>query len=775
MNVLGNQVRYASLSLKDLLDAREQYHVHLLNRQNVVGTAVGLYLIRTADAWPDHATPQGAAAGGKGRGARTFANSEVRPYSWPCILVLVDQWAQEEAFGRTIDPQEFIPKTLYLPDGRMVPVCVVQVQPAEAAPAGAPPAVRSGGPIGGGFPLVVHSQGERHVASVGGLVTDGHTVYALTSRHVCGPAGQPVSAALRGREEVVGHASALQLSRLPFTDVYPTFPGRRVFLNVDVGLVEVNDVKDWTSSVYGLDHIGPLADLNEQNLGFQLLDQPVRAFGAATGPLQATIKALFYRYRSVGGYDFVADLLLAPSGAGGQTAAGDSGTIWHLERTGPEVGGTRFDPMAVEWGGQAIAMQGRTFNFALASNLSNVCKLLDVELVYGHQRTATPFWGASGHYSIANLAVGQVTQPDLRALLESHASQLSLSREQLSGGNLRDLLKSLSFIPLADVPDLVWKQTPWTVKGGRDTAANTGPEHPTHYADMDLENAAGTLRAQCLADPLGRVTAPFFQAFYDSIGHHESRERGLLPLRVWQFYDAMVGFAARRDLVGFVAAAGTLAHYVGDACQPLHGSKYADGYQDQAVQGVTSTGRPRSTWPGKGVHSAFETRMIDLHVPELFDLISASLRQSAPAGPSISGGQGAAVATVQLMEDVANVLPPRRLCDTYVRLGGGASQAVLRGLWAEVREDTVTCMTLGVRLLARLWDAAWQAGQPGRLGREALAAVTEAALKARYEDPDFVPSLDLDHIGAVLSGPVPAPKPKAASRRVPRRAASAGP
>jgi hypothetical protein len=42
-----------------------------------------------------------------------------------------------------------------------------------------------------------------------------------------------------------------------------------------------------------------------------------------------------------------------------------------------------------------------------------------------------------------------------------------------------------------------------------------------------------------------------------------------LPFRVWQIYKKMVEFVAAGDVASFVAAGGILAHYVGDACQPL--------------------------------------------------------------------------------------------------------------------------------------------------------------------------------------------------------------
>lgn len=59
---------YAALSLKDLLDARDTYHVHLMEHPNVVATAVGRYRIRKEDSWPD----------GKGPGAHTRVLASVR-------------------------------------------------------------------------------------------------------------------------------------------------------------------------------------------------------------------------------------------------------------------------------------------------------------------------------------------------------------------------------------------------------------------------------------------------------------------------------------------------------------------------------------------------------------------------------------------------------------------------------------------------------------------------------------------------------------------------
>src|SRR4051812_1084422 len=109
---------FASLSLKDLLEARDLYHFHLINKANVVGTAVGRYLMRKNDKASDEKV-----TGAK----RTFENSEVRDYSWPCVLVLVNDWVDEADFGthkQGRHPYDMVPNALYLPDGRRVPVCV---------------------------------------------------------------------------------------------------------------------------------------------------------------------------------------------------------------------------------------------------------------------------------------------------------------------------------------------------------------------------------------------------------------------------------------------------------------------------------------------------------------------------------------------------------------------------------------------------------------------------------------------------------------------------
>lgn len=760
-DVLGVEQRFNSLSVKDLLEARDLYHVHLVHKPNVVGTAVGRYLIRVDDPWPtrrEHQEKKPVPAAKKPE--RRFDNSEVRDYSWPCVIVLVDTWED--------DPDNIVPATLYMPDGRRVPVCKVRVIREQAALSSIPHWVWPEGLFGGGMPLVVDSQHTERIASAGCLVSDGHTIYVLTNRHVCGSPGQPVYTLESGRRVLIGHASNKQLTRRSFEKVYGGFAGRQTWLNLDVGLVEVEDAGAWTSQVYGLGAVGPLADLSEINISLRLVDEPVRAHGAASGTLEGQIKALFYRYRSVGGFEYVADFLIAPlKHAKIHTQPGDSGTIWHLVQTkdGHEV----LRPLAIEWGGQTLADQttGDSENFALATTLSNVCQLLDVELMVEHNIGVAPYWGQMGHYSIGSFACDFVTSDKLTSLMKANRDRISFDAENLDPKEISTAIKDAKndeqgFIPLADVPDLVWKSYIKKVTGGRDTiwgarGRSNGPEHPTHYADIDEVRPSDgkTLRQLCIDDPKN-VDVAVWQKFYTDVGHTEFGKRGLLPFRVWQFFDVMVQAVKDKKLDEFVCAAGLVSHYVGDACQPLHGSMLADGYADQPTtiehtrrdSGETYT---EDSHVGAGVHSAYETNMVDRFAAELVDGLNKALKKP-PKGPKpVDNGHEVAVAVVQLMDRTAKRLPPEKIIKTFLDAGGKKVVATYQALWDEFGDKTIETMVDGSQVLAMIWDSAWSAGGGDAIAASALKAIGKDKLKELYEQTDFVPSVDLDHVAGYLS------------------------
>ena len=783
MSVLDLDYNFAGLSLQDLLEARDLYHWHLLSKPNVVGTAIGYYLIRKEEAWPSK-PGEGRNPPAKKSYARTLFNSEVRDYSWPCILAFVRQWEPRKAFaeGGARKPSEIVPKTLYMPDGRAVPVCVVEVgdeQPVAALPPVDGP--RPSFPLGGGCPIKLEAQGERRSATAGCLVTDGHTTYVLTARHACGESGQVVSSVLREGEERIGVTAGKQLKRLEFSTVYPRFPGGRAYSALDVGLVRVDRVADWTSNTYGLPALGPLADVHEGNLSLRLIDQPVVGYGAASGLLRGSIKALFYRHRSVGGFDYVADFMIAP-GDGVQTRPGDSGMVWHLDvtpniRNHPDlpVSQRTLRPLAMEWGGQVIGDGATTQRFAVATSLSSICRLLDVELVTDVGRGVSGYWGRTGHYSIAALAIEHVHNTKLKKFLRANAAILSFDLGTIAqtgfDKSVGQLSSADSFVPLADVPDEIWKKLSKPKggrTGGRDTTGgamrSNGPEHPNHYADIDAPGPNGkSLLDLCREDPDTHLTPDAWLQFYADMAkmlkaagrgdeakqYTNKLKQGLLPFRLWQFFDAMVGFVQDGDIEGYLTAAGTAAHYVGDASQPLHGSVMADGNHEMESPRID----PETNEPfiyGKGIHSAYETKMVSRYAEELIQQAGTMLSGAAQL-PACKSGAQYARAVIELMHIVAKKLPPQKILDEFEEAGGESKVATLDAMYEKLGKPTSAVLAEGARFLALLWESAWAAGGGAQQAAAGLVALNKADIRKRYIKTNFVPSVTLDEIGDHLT------------------------
>ncbi|MFP3394389.1 hypothetical protein SB782_37060, partial [Brevibacillus sp. SIMBA_076] len=79
-----------------------------------------------------------------------------------------------------------------------------------------------------------------------------------------------------------------------------------------------------------------------------------------------------------------------------------------------------------------------------------------------------------GHYTIATFACEQVTDAKLKKLMVANEDRISFSLQGLGHTAIDTTTvagkKNGGFVPLADVPDLIWKNLPSAVKGGRDTA-----------------------------------------------------------------------------------------------------------------------------------------------------------------------------------------------------------------------------------------------------------------------------------------------------------------
>jgi hypothetical protein len=767
---------FVHLSVRDLLEARDLYHAHLVRHPNVVATAIGRYRIRKGDSWPNSQAKR------HGVGVRMLQNSEIRPYSWPCLLVFVSRWEDPKDFAAR--PGEMVPKTLFMPDGKRIPVCVIEAPRASMTAIEAPRVQFPVNNIGPGHPVIARVQGREYLATIGCLVSDGHKIYALTNRHVTGEPGEDIFSRLAGSDERIGASATKQLTRLPFTALYPTFPGRDTYVNLDIGLIDIDRLDRWTTRVRDIGVPGPMADFSGDYISLSLIGCQVRGRGAAGGDMKGEVHGLFYRYKTLGGFEYVADLLIGPRAAGEHATAkadvspfvtlpGDSGTMWMLEPE-PLRGrseGQELAPLAIQWGRNMLASAeaAEPQAYALATLMSRVCALLEVDPLRAWNVDQTDTWGAMGHFAIA--ARARVALSDrfakLVALIDSNSEIISHSEAVLEQGEFSGMGEA-DFVPLADVPDFYWK--PRIAKQGH---ART-MEGPNHFADMDQQNANGkTLLDLTMDDEF--LDPDKWNAFYESVRDLlsgkaiELRHRGLLPFRVWQIFDAMVGFAAKGDDARFVCAAGVLTHYIGDACQPLHISYLHDGDPLRPVKHVFSKGKREGETElrplGNGVHAAYEDDMVFGNRKAILDALKKTPK--VDASELVDNGFAAAKATISMMRTTFKLMPPADIVQAYVNVGKGG-KAASAALWNEFGTRTKTSMQNGAHLLGLLWESAWRAGG-GESNVSSTKALTEAQAMKIVADANFLPSMTIDVIGSILKRDVANAPAAAPSKKKPRR------
>lgn len=183
---------------------------------------------------------------------------------------------------------------------------------------------------------------------------------------------------------------------------------------------------------------------------------------------------------------------------------------------------------------------------------------------------------------------------------------------------------------------------------------------------------------------------------------------------------------------------------------------YSDGFMDKPV---TVTHHKRDTGEeytsqsnvGAGVHSAYESKMVDRKSTEILEGVQAKLNKMPEKFAPIDDGKDAAKAIVHLMDRAATRLPPKELIQTFIDAGSKANNKAYDALWRRWGDDTVDTIADGARVLAFIWDAAWMTGDGSKIHASQLGAVDTDALQEVYtEDATFVPSLDLDDIDAAL-------------------------
>jgi hypothetical protein len=732
--------KFQSLSVGDLLDARDAYHVHLSRKKNVIGTAVGKYLIRKKGVGPTE--------------PRTLHNSEIRPYSWPCLLVFVEQEVREDQFdGKKLTWEDRLPRRLYLPDGREIPVCVVASRWKQRRP----PPVQwlrfPGGLIGGGYPVLTRVQGEERWATMGCHVSDGRFTYALTNAHVTGGPGEPLATLARGNERQIGVSAEKSLSKKPFGEVYEGLGGKHCLVNLDVGLIEFDELDGTTSRVFGIDGLRGMADVNHDTVSLKLIGCPVRGFGCASGEMRGQILGLFYRYAQAGGYDYVADYLIGPRKIGKSSRAapfapapGDSGTLFVVDDPKRD---DHLKAIALLWGGQRDVPSGGEQPYALATNLSTICRLLDVRLVCDlNAEGVDPYFGAYAHVTLPSLCLDALADGRLRKLMFNNRHRFSMDLPVTGKKDTQGLSKR-DFVLLSDVSDLMWK-----ARGGKFLR---GKEGPNHFADMDQApkdredlNRTGrnrTLLDLCLEDE-ANITPLRWLEFYKEV---QAEQKGALPFRIAQIYDAMRKAVLDGDRARFVGAAGILTHYVFDAVMPLHISYLHHGDPDGPKKTVKQGKKEKEVPIAYNVHDEFDNDMMEYHIEELRERLPELVAEAKdrPLNRRIATARDAAVAAVGLMGNTVKACPPADIVKEYTALLGRPKRERCDILWETYGEAIMGCVAEGAVFCARLWEAAWEnCGGDDQIGD--LTAVDEGDLRELYQDREFLVSLSLDELASAI-------------------------
>jgi hypothetical protein len=720
---------YHSLSVKDLLEARDAYHVFLTRKQNVIGTAIGKYRIRKKGV--SKKTP------------KTLENSEVTNYSWPCVLVFVEEWIPDEKFGKkdSASYTDYIQKRLNLPDGREIPVCVVKAAWQKRGSGTIAQMKYPGSVIGGGYPVMTRVQGEERWATLGGLVSDGRVTYGLTNAHVAGRAGEALFTLVNGNEEEIGISAEKQLQKMPFSEVYEGLPGRHTFVNLDIGLINLDDLHGVTSQIYGLGEVKGIVDVNHDTLSLKLSGCPVLGYGCASGVMKGEIVALFYRYASAGGYDYVADYLVGPRDedeAGNvlpfAPGSGDSGTLLVVDDPDSNE---HMKAIGVLWGGQRSESSDYEQPYGLVTNLGTICRLLDVELVCGWNTGYDRYFGAYAHVVLPSLCATVVKDEKLKELMENNSGLFSMPLGETAVDDTRGLSKA-SFVPLSDVPDLVWK-----IRGGK---YQRGKEGANHFADMDQPNPLDndkTLLDLCDSDE--NIDPDAWVKYYRDLG---AKQKGALPFRIAQIYDAMVNYANEGNSAGFVCAAGISTHYVFDACMPLHISYMHHGDPN----GPMKKGKPISY----NIHAEFDNQMVEYFHADIerdlprFVKEKDSANVPVPVGKIKTTKDAAGAAVALLRNTVRKNADPIAIVKDYEELVDLKKRERCEVLWEKYGNGYQQAMAEAVVLTARLWDSAWDSGN-GANNIRSTSAVPKEDLKELYETKHgFLDSVNLEQIKATM-------------------------
>jgi subtilisin family serine protease len=202
-----------------------------------------------------------------------------------------------------------------------------------------------------------------------------------------------------------------------------------------------------------------------------------------------------------------------------------------------------------------------------------------------------------------------------------------------------------------------------------DKAKHSDPaERPRHFIDIDLY---GGFPFADLPEEFDAAVAKF--------GEQTILGRGIVPWQIERTYDELVAAFREMNREKVLRHSAWLGHYVGDAHVPFHTTANHDGQL---------TGQ-------KGLHSYFETRLLDKHVPP---------DEIEPATGQQIGERPHKLAFRWVRESYAFVQP---LLDADTANGGKENRRNLAGFAEIAKPIAVDRLTKGCSRIADLWFSAW--------------------------------------------------------------------
>jgi hypothetical protein len=203
----------------------------------------------------------------------------------------------------------------------------------------------------------------------------------------------------------------------------------------------------------------------------------------------------------------------------------------------------------------------------------------------------------------------------------------------------------------------------------------------------------------------------------------------------------MVHFLDIGHLMEFVAAAGVMAHYVGDCCIPLHLSRLHHGYGPDAPRDSEEYRQYKKSRQYK-IHSIFEQGMFERRPTEMLAAVNRHLRRRRLR--TVRGGVAAIQHVFNLIKDVYDILSPEDIIAADDPNCTQPERAVR--LFDALGERAARCVALGCLTQAELVESAWIEGRGSRFLRARGTAPTflQEDLKRLYNGSRFLPALTLE-------------------------------